>query len=293
MIEIFLLLFLPRVIFNIDNSPEVTAANQETWTKVNTDALEPIITAKSAVVIDADTEEILYQKNKDEPRSIASISKLLTAYLYLRATDRDITSQIRLLPADERPAGQRYIYRGESATALDYLNAMLIGSDNSAAVALTRAAGLGADFPTRAQQALTDLKLDHTALVEPTGLSKQNVSTAHDIARLAKLVWQDEQIETIAGTAKYTFHPAGSTRTRGVATTDQLLGTTLFKIKAGKTGYTSDADYCLVIKVASTDHPDIIVAVLGSATEADRFQDGKALAWWVLKNYAKIRATNN
>lgn len=258
------------------------------WQKINRYNIEPIISAPSAVAIDDETGRILFKKNHTDSRPIASITKLMTVYAYLKKTDYDLDRQITMLKIDERNGGQRNIYMGETGSGRDFLNIALIASDNSAAAALARAGGFLDDFANISDQIGQELDLKNTDLKEPTGLNPLNASTALDMARLGQAVFSKIDISEIARQAQYIFSPLNSKRKRTIKSTNDLLGTSLFKITAAKTGYTKDAGYCLVLKAAPADSnsgKEIIIAILGAPTSEDRFQDGKTLAWWVFENF--------
>lgn len=292
MLTKLLLAFLIPQLTLMPVSPQVkgvvTIKESPGWQKISRYNIEPIISAPSAVVIDAETGRILFKKNHTDPRPIASITKLMTVYAYLKKTDYDLDRQITMLKTDERNGGQRNIYRGEIGSARDFLNIALIASDNSAAAALARAGGFLDDFEKVSAQIAQEIDLKNTDLKEPTGLNPSNTSTALDIARLGQAVFNQIDISEIARHAQYIFSPLNSKRKRIIKSTNDLLGTSLFKIIAAKTGYTKDAGYCLVLKAAPVDSNSgkkIIIAILGAPSSKDRFQDAKALAWWVFENF--------
>jgi len=262
-----------------------TTSTMQGWSKTNQYAIEPIISAPSAVVIDAQSGQILFKKNADQERPIASITKLVTAYTYLKKTNYDLERKITFLKSDVRNGGKRNIYQGEIGTARDYLNMALIASDNSAATVLARAGDFLENFSQETGEILAQLNLTHTSLKEPTGLSDQNISTALETARLAQLVFKEREMVDIAGKDSYIFSPLYSNRKRLIKTTDRLLGTELFNVVAGKTGYTKEAGYNFVLKAGNNVGKEIIITILGAPTSRDRFQDAKALAWWVFANF--------
>jgi len=290
-LKLLLALLIPQLTL-MPVSPQVkgvvTIKESPGWQKISRYNIEPIISAPSAVVIDAETGRILFKKNHIDPRPIASITKLMTVYAYLKKTDYDLDRQITMLKTDERNGGQRNIYRGEIGSARDFLNIALIASDNSAAAALARAGGFLDDFEKVSAQIAQEIDLKNTDLKEPTGLNPSNTSTALDIARLGQTVFSEDAIGEIAQQARYIFSPLNSKNKRDIKSTNDLLGTSLFKITAAKTGYTKDAGYCLVLKAAPIDSNSgkkIIIAILGAPSSEDRFQDAKALAWWVFENF--------
>lgn len=255
------------------------------WYKTNPFAIEPIISSPSAVVIDGETGQVLFKKKYDVVRPVASISKLMAAYLYLQKTNSDLLRVITLLPSDERNGGKRFIFRGDAGTADDFLNAALIGSDNSAIVALTRSARLLENYTEEARKVSDRYQLTNTSFVDPTGLDARNTSTALEIARLANIVWSDKHIAEISAKKQYDFAPKGSSRKRVIISTNDLLNTNVFTITDGKTGYTKEAGYSLVTKATDRKGKEIIITVLGAPTEFDRFADAKALGYWIFENF--------
>lgn len=292
LIKLLLAFLIPQMTL-LPMSPQVKGSSVNIdkipgWQKINKYNLEPIISAPWAVAIDAKAGRILFKKNHLEPRPIASITKLMTAYLYLKKTKYDLDRQITMLKIDERNGGQRNIYRGETGKARDFLNVALIASDNSAAAALARAGGFLDDFAVASAQMAKELDLKNTDLKEPTGLDPLNISTAFDVARLSQAVFSETAVSDAARQAQYIFSPLNSARKRTIKSTNDLLGTRLFNISSAKTGYTKDAGYCIVLKASPFDSKsgkEIIIAVLGAPSSEERFQDAKSLAWWVFENF--------
>jgi len=263
----------------------ISASVSPGWQKSNQLAIEPIITSPAAVIIDADSGQILYKKNQDEPRSVASITKLFTSYLYLQQTDADLERQITLQGSDERNGGQRYVYRGETGTAFDFLNLALIPSDNSAAVALARAGGFSDNYAEIAASTLKNLGLVNTKFSEPSGLDNQDMSTAYEIAQLGRQIFKRQELASIVNQPSYAFKPLNSDYTRQIPSTNDLLTSDLFEVTAGKTGYTTEAGYCLVLKAAGKSGKELLIAVLGAPSSDARFQDAKILMWWAMQNF--------
>ena len=253
--------------------------------KVNQSAIDVIIQSPSAVVLDPETGQILYKKNHSAQRPVASITKLLTAYFYLQETHNDQQKKITIQPTDLRNGGKHNVFTGETYNALDLLHIALIASDNTAAFALARAGGFADSFGYKTEKLLQSLNLHNSQFIEPTGLDEQNAASAFDIALLGAHIFKNQHIATITQKQEYavTFEQTGTKRT--VYSTDTLLSTDLFTVVAGKTGFTPEAGYCLVIKVAGPNGKEIIIAILGAKTSEDRFQDAKALAWWVFNNF--------
>lgn len=242
------------------------------------------ITAKAALVVDKQTEQILFAKDELIALPIASITKLLTAVVFLD-TNPDWHKVVTLQPTDEvyRP---KYVYRGESWLVKDLFWIMLIGSDNNATMALVRSTGLTpAQYVEQMNQKAISLGMNNSFFFDSTGLSEKNIASANDVWLLAKTAWENELIVQAVSQPSYNLQPYNTSITRRVVNTNLLLNSFL-KVKAGKTGFIDEAGYCLTTLVANQDANEIFLVVLGSATEDDRWQDAKALAWWTFNNWS-------
>jgi D-alanyl-D-alanine carboxypeptidase len=241
------------------------------------------ITASSTLVTDVLSGRELYAKEPDLVVPIASISKLMTALVFLE-TNPDWNKVVKLLPVDEVYRA-KYVYRGEEFTVQQIFWTMLIGSDNNAAMALVRSTGLSVDqFVERMNQKAKDLGFSKTSFSDPTGLSPQNVSSARELTRLATLAWNEPEIIKPSTWADFILNDIKQNIKRKVINTNKLLGSFL-DIEAGKTGFIDEAGYDLVARISENSGHKILVVTLGSATDDDRFQDTKVLAWWVYANY--------
>lgn len=252
--------------------------------RLNNSSLGMKITAQSAMVIDKNTGLILWQKNPAYKRPLASITKLLTALVFLDHNpgwDKPVT----ITAGDYRQGGRTYIYAGEKISLTDLFNIALVASANSATVALARATGLTEEGFVSAMNAKTrELGMKDSVFVEPTGLDPQNMATAADIIKLAQAAFGRPEIQQATTAAEYHLKVLNNSRTYIFKNTDKLLASYL-NIQAGKTGYLDEAGYCLVSEVLNHKGHGVLISVLGSATDADRFQDLKVLAQWAFDNY--------
>lgn len=241
------------------------------------------ITAKAALVVDKSTEKILFAKNEQIALPLASITKLLTALVFLD-TNPDWQKIITMEPVDEVYRA-KYVYRGEKWSVKDLFNTMLIGSDNNATMALVRSTGLTTeDFVKQMNNKAKQIGMDSSFFLDPTGLSEKNVASAFDIWLLVKTAWAEPLIIQTTSRSSYVLMAENSQIVRRVINTNLLLNSFL-EIKAGKTGFIEEAGYCLTTLAANTAGNEIYLVVLGSATENDRWQDTKALAWWTFNNW--------
>ncbi len=241
------------------------------------------VTAKAALVVDKSTEKILFAKNEQIALPLASITKLLTALVFLD-TNPDWQKIVTMEPVDEVYRA-KYVYRGEKWSVKDLFNTMLIGSDNNATMALVRSTGLTtADFVKQMNNKAKQIGMNSSFFLDPTGLSEKNVASAYDIWLLAKTAWAEPLIIQTTSRSSYVLMAENSQIVRRVINTNLLLNSFL-EIKAGKTGFIEEAGYCLTTLAANTAGNEIYLVVLGSATENDRWQDAKALAWWTFNNW--------
>ena len=250
--------------------------------KLDNGSLGVKITAQSAAVIDKDSGIVLWKKNADQIRSIASITKLMTAIIFLE-NKPDWNDSIVLEPRDEANGGTPDIKRGETVRVKDLFHTSLIASDNNATLALVRSTGLTRDeFVKEMNKKAKSLGLENTHFVGPTGLSDDNKSTAIEILQLAKYAFEHEDINAVAGLAEYNFTSLSGESHR-IFSTNQLLSSYL-DIEAGKTGFINASGYCIVAEVKG-EQANVITVVLGSETNPDRFQDLKILTGWILENF--------
>ena len=247
----------------------------------------PSITAESAAVVDAETGVLLGEKDKDRVSPIASVTKLMTALVFLDsapAWQKEITMERH----DNRPGGTLFVYPGERLTLYDLFMTTLVGSANNAAVALTRAAGLSLpDFVSRMNDRAGTMGLLSTHFVDPTGLEAENVSTAFDLVRLGWQAFQLAPLREALTTKQHVFTTTNTATRHHIKTTNELLlsKTDGYTIVAAKTGFTREAGYTFLVE-AEREGKSVIVAVLHAATEEDRFRDADTLIRWAFQKYA-------
>jgi len=272
---------------NRPHLPEALDVSQPP-TRVHPTSVGVETTAVSALVLDRTTRTPLFEKNIDEPRSIGSITKLMTAHIFLE-TSPDLDAQAAIESQDVRLGGTQHIPVGDLVTVRDLLKASLVGSDNSATAALARLSGMTeGDFVARMNEAAAEIGMQRTTFVDMTGLSQDNRSIVADLALMLDHILQNETIRTITQQSVITVSStSGSFYT--VESTDDLLHSFLnqppYAIVGGKTGYLPEAGYCLGTIFSENGGHEIIVVVLGSETDQSRFQDVKSLAAWAYKVY--------
>ncbi len=256
--------------------------------KVRPNSLGVITSAVSAVVVDRASGAILFQKNIDEPRSIGSITKLMTAYVFL-LSNPDLNKSAEILPVDVRYGGRQHVAINEQVTVRDVFLASLVSSDNSATTALVRLSGYSeGDFVSKMNEEAARIGMSSTRFVDPTGLSSKNQSVVLDISKLLDTAANNQIIQDATQSPSVQI-TSQSGRTFFSESTNDLLNSFInqdpYQVEVAKTGYLPEAGYCLGSMFSKNDNQEVMVVVLGSNSDVGRFQDVKALTAWVYDTY--------
>jgi D-alanyl-D-alanine endopeptidase (penicillin-binding protein 7) len=229
--------------------------------------------ARNAILIDPSTGEVLFEKNSASSVPIASLTKLMTALVFLEQKP-DLGHEVVVTPADLFGAGHTQLRRGERVALGDLLHMSLMCSDNVATRVIARESGLAQDdYIARMNRKASELSLAGTRFTEFTGLDEHNVSTAADVARLLHAAAHDPLIQQITTTREYEFR--SSRRVHVIGNTDRLLYGS-WDVLGGKTGFIQEAGYCFATWIRSQGR-DFIAVVLGAPTNATRFADAVRL----------------
>jgi len=229
--------------------------------------------ARNAILLDPLTGEVLFEKNASRSVPIASLSKLMTALVFLEQKP-DLDKQVTVNTQELSGAGHTQLRRGEVVPLGELLHMSLMCSDNCATRVIALESGLTPDdFIARMNTKSIELGLTGTRFVEFTGLNEHNVSTAADIARLLHAAANEPLLAEITTTRSYDFHTARRWHTIG--NTNRLLYGR-YEVLGGKTGFTRPAGYCFATWVRAQGR-DLIAVVLGAPTNATRFADAVRL----------------
>jgi D-alanyl-D-alanine endopeptidase (penicillin-binding protein 7) len=246
----------------------------------------PELRAAAAIIYDPATGKVLYEENSQDERSIASITKVMTAIVFLE-TANDLNEEVQIVRSDTLRASTTYLRTNDRVRISDLLHLLLIPSDNAAARALARLSPLGYEgFIARMNQKADDLGLNHTAYTDPSGLYADNISSAYDMARLISFAAEDDRIGPIMRTPEYSFRTVAGARSPGrvvtVRSTNQILRNGDMDVLGGKTGFISRAGYCLatLLKMPSGG-PSLAVVVLGATSNLGRFWETRHLMTWL------------
>ena len=202
------------------------------------------VSAKHAILLDADTGEVLWEKDADAKAPMASTTKIMTAITVLSHLP---LSQSVAVPREAvgTEGTSAYLKEGELLTVTDLLHALLLGSANDAAVTLAIASdGSVAAFADRMNRIAHDIGLDGTHFANPHGLpAEDHYTTARDLAVLSAYAMHIPDFRAIVGKKSYRFHSSLSPHT--VRNHNKLLH--MSKDAVGiKTGFTKKSGRCLV-----------------------------------------------
>jgi len=240
----------------------------------------PDVRAEAAIIYNPVTGEVLWENHSKEQRSIASITKVMTALVFLES-DTPMSTPVTVQRSDVSRASTTYLRTGFKLTAEDLLNLLLVGSDNAAARALARASTFGYDrFIQRMNDKAKEMGLESTAYADPSGLLADNVSSAYDQARLIAHAAADERVGGIMRKSSYTTK-AGK-RQITANSTNQIVRSGDIDVVGGKTGFISRSGYCLatLLRLPQSGQ-QVAFVVLGAKSNASRFWETRHLFNWM------------
>jgi D-alanyl-D-alanine endopeptidase (penicillin-binding protein 7) len=243
--------------------------------------LVPDLRAAAAIIYDPEANQVLWEENSQSQRSIASITKVMTATVFLES-DPDLTQPVTMARSDVFQASTTHLRVNDKVTADDLLHLLLIASDNAAARALARISPQGPEgFVARMNEKAEELGLESTHYADPSGLLSDNMASAYDMARLIAYASEDERISSVMQLSEYTV-TTGNHHAITFHSTNHLLGRSDVDVLAGKTGFISKAGYCLATLLRMPDTgQQVAVVVLGARSNAGRFMESRNLFNWV------------
>ena len=251
----------------------------------SSDASELNINARSCIVLDRLSKNILYGKNEFNKVKMASTTKIMTATIIIENCDLNKTIEVSKKAAGT--GGSRLGLKiRDKITIRDLLYGLMLCSGNDAAVALAEScSGTIQEFCNLMNQKAKELGLNNTHFESPHGLDSDNhYTTAYELAILSDYALQNKTFFNIVGTKNYTVTINGYLKT--LSNTNELLGN-LFGIYGIKTGFTNGANRCLVTS-CKRDQMDIICVVLGCDTKKFRTQDSIKLIEYTFKNFEYV-----
>ena len=229
---------------------------------------------RSAYLVDAATFTPLYAKNENERLPIASMVKIMTVLLTLEAVDRGELSLDEKVPVSENAASmggsQVFLDAGTEHRAGDLLKSVIVASANDSCVALAeRVSGSVEGFVSDMNARAAELGMKDTRFANCTGLpAAESFSTAHDVALMFREVIRHPVYFEDAGVWLEDYvHPDGRTT---VMTNTNKLVKFYNGCDGGKTGFTSEAKFCLAA-TAERDGMRVIAVVAGADSSKSRF----------------------
>jgi D-alanyl-D-alanine endopeptidase (penicillin-binding protein 7) len=237
----------------------------------------PRLHAKAAYVVDATNHRVLFQKNPERAFPIASLTKLMTAFVFFQ-TQPEFDRYVTITVQDKRHSSRSHIRAGEEISIRDLIHAALMSSDNVATKALVRTCGVPHDeFIARMNSMADSLGLQGAHFVEPTGLDERNVATASDCAKLLQVASTNPIISAVMQKTSYDF--TSNRRRHQLVNTNRLLRSK-WRVTAGKTGFIHEAGYCLATNVETAAGTEITAVLLGAPSNTMRFAEARRLLDW-------------
>jgi len=252
----------------------------------------PGLKSGSAFIVDEQTGTVLYSRNAKSAAPIASITKLMTALVVLEA-EQPLDEVLEITKADRdtiHGSGSR-LAPGTKLSRGDLLHLALMSSENRAAHALGRnyPGGLPA-FVKAMNVKARSLGMTSARFSDPTGLSSQNVCNAVDLSKLVLAASHEPIIRRFSTDEKHTItvrkQPMEFRNTNALVRKDD------WDIAVQKTGYTSDAGECLVMKTVIERRP-IVIVLLNSFGKLTRVADARRVRKWVEKGSEPARLARN
>lgn len=251
-------------------------------TAVSAVASQPEIASGSAMIVDLETNKIIYANQPDLVRPMASITKLMTAMVVLDAhlpLDEMLTVDISHTP--EMKGIYSRVRLNSQISRKNMLLLALMSSENRAAASLAHHYPGGYDAFIRAMNAKAKaLGMTRTRYVEPTGLSIHNVSTARDLTKLLIATKKYPLIGQLSTTKEDTATFAHPAYTLPFRNTNHLVYRDNWSIQLTKTGFTNAAGHCLVMRTVMNKRP-VAMVVMDAFGKYTHFADASRLRTWV------------
>ncbi len=254
------------------------------------------ITSKSALLIEAESGKVIFEKNANDRLPIASMTKIATLSIVFDALSKGIIHENDMVKVSETAAAvggsSAFLDAGSSYKLTELIKSVIVASANDSSVALAEYVSGSEDvFVTKMNKLASSLNLENTNFINCTGLPSNNhYSTAYDIAKI---------YNTIAGNSLYKkyskiwmddfIHPSG--RKTGLVNTNRLIKT-FDGIEGGKTGYTDAARFCLTAS-AKRENTRFIGVIIGANDSKTRFAEMTKLLNYGFSNYTNKLVVNS
>lgn len=257
----------------------------------------PRVASASAIVMSVPVGQVLFEKDADEIRPIASLSKLMSAIVFMEHCKHvDLDALHQMSPEN------RFLAKGGDRSRLttswsysnrDLLKAALMRSDNRAMPALMESCGMILqEFALHMNRKATELGLINTSFTEPNGLSRYNVSTAREYTKVLLEATRYDVLNQIMQTKRdlITGYKNGRAQRFQVGNTDVLIGRKGVDVIGAKTGYTDIARYCFTVLNRMVDNSTVAMVFLGAEGKQTRFGDFTRIHRWLTDRVGKYFA---
>lgn len=270
---IFLLIFIPNASVLADD----------------TEAFDLKLTAQSAILIEASTGRVIWEKDADVRHYPASMTKMMTGILALEKLPpkADVVISPNAAATEDCPLE---IVAGECLSADNIITGMLMESDNGAAVAIAEAVdGSVSQFVQRMNERAQAIGMSNTHFVNPNGLTEANhYSTARDMAKLARFAMNNKKFREIVSTKNQVIHWEVPARQQKLAENTNKLLANYNGMNGIKTGWTEAAGGCLAAS-ARRNGVELIAIVMQTPGPDDRFADASKLLDYGFKQVKMVK----
>lgn len=257
--------------------------------KVRVDSVGMKTSAQSAFVADVASGKVLYAKDPHRAMPIASLTKLMTAMVFLD-TDPDLTRTVTVFEEDQDHESRQVFANGETFTLEEVLKTMLVGSVNTSAHILARVSGGTEKFvEAMNKKANEDMDLKSPVFVDSSGLDPKNQANAADVAAILSKALSYDKIREFSKLSDVVVRSSSTQKEYRIKSTNLLLSSYLnakpYGIVVAKTGSLPAAGFNMAQVTRNEAGHQIVTVELGSADTFSRFQDIKALTTWAFDTY--------
>lgn len=276
--KIRLSLFSLALMISVPFAPQVEAAK----TTLQKASLEQEIASGSAMIVDLQTNKVLYSSHPDNVRSIASITKLMTVMVVLDAgLPMNEKLKVDISQTPEMKGVYSRVRLNSEISRKDMMLLTLMSSENRAAASLAHHYPGGYNAFIRAMNAKAkSLGMANTRFVEPTGLSIHNVSTARDLTKLLVASKAYPLLGALSTTREETATFSNPSYTLPFRNTNHLIFRNNWNIQLTKTGFTNNAGHCLAMRTLINNRP-VALVVLDAFGKQTHFADASRLRNWL------------
>ena len=286
LIYIFIFTFFCNYIVFADDEEFEKSDNVSSFINTSSDIItEPTINSRAAIVYDRNSGTILFGKNENEKRKMASTTKIMTAIVVIENSNLDDIVTISSKAAGT--GGSRLgLHTNDKISVRDLVYGLMLCSGNDAAVALAEYVGNNiSGFADLMNKKCTELNLSSTHFVTTHGLdNEEHYTTAYELAVITNYALKNNTFRNFVSTKNYTItinnHP------KNLSNTNELLGN-LDGVYGVKTGFTNGANRCLVTSI-KRNNLDLICIVLGADTKKDRTKDSIELIEYAFNNFEPV-----